>query len=125
MAFEQLGPGQHITTQNLPLVNAPEISSVDPEVSSLNKLTLMFLVHVLSFLLTSANQGISLTEFKWIWYMEYAHRMWGRLVGAVFYLPAAYFWYKGYFNKGLKIRVGVFGALIMCQVRLPTIFSHF
>ena len=63
-----------------------------------------------------------MTEFKWIWYMEYAHRMWGRLVGAVFYLPAAYFWYKGYFNKGLKIRVGVFGALIMCQVRLPTIF---
>ena len=54
--------------------------------------------------------------------MEYAHRMWGRLVGAVFYLPAAYFWYKGYFNKGLKIRVGVFGALIMCQVRLPMIF---
>ena len=48
--------------------------------------------------------------------MEYAHRMWGRLVGAMFYLPAAYFWYKGYFNKGLKIRVGVFGALIMCQV---------
>ena len=48
--------------------------------------------------------------------MEYAHRMWGRLVGAVFYLPAAYFWYKGYFNKGLKIRVGVFGVLIMCQV---------
>lgn len=62
-----------------------------------------------------ANQGITLSEFKRIWYMEYAHRMWGRMVGAVFYLPAAYFWYKGYFNKGLKIRVGVFGALIMCQ----------
>ena len=66
-----------------------------------------------------------MSEFKWIWYMEYAHRMWGRLVGAVFYLPAAYFWYKGYFNKGLKIRVGVFGALIMCQVRLPMIFFFF
>jgi len=48
--------------------------------------------------------------------MEYAHRMWGRMVGAVFYLPAAYFWYKGWFNRGMKIRVGVFGALIMCQV---------
>lgn len=61
------------------------------------------------------NQGISLTEFKWIWYMEYAHRMWGRIVGVVFYLPAAYFWYKGYFNKGLKIRVGVFGLLLLSQ----------
>lgn len=62
-----------------------------------------------------SNQDISLTQFKWIWYMEYAHRMWGRMVGAVFYLPAAYFWYKGWFNRGMKIRVGVFGALIMCQ----------
>lgn len=48
--------------------------------------------------------------------MEYAHRMWGRMVGVVFYLPAGYFWYKGWFNRGLKIRVGVFGALILCQV---------
>ena len=48
--------------------------------------------------------------------MEYAHRMWGRMVGVVFYLPATYFWYKGWFNRGMKIRVGVFGALIMCQV---------
>ena len=48
--------------------------------------------------------------------MEYAHRMWGRLVGVVFYLPAGYFWYKGWFNKGLKMRVGVFGALLLSQV---------
>ena len=66
----------------------------------------------------SSNQDITLTQFKWIWYMEYAHRMWGRMVGAVFYLPAAYFWYKGWFNRGMKIRVGVFGALIMCQVEI-------
>ena len=52
--------------------------------------------------------------------MEYAHRMWGRMVGAVFYLPAAYFWYKGWFNKGLKIRVGVFGALLLSQVHVRT-----
>ena len=56
--------------------------------------------------------------------MEYAHRMWGRMVGAVFYLPAAYFWYKGYFNKGLKIRVGVFGVLIMCQVWNQQLLIH-
>lgn len=61
------------------------------------------------------NQGISLTQFKWIWYMEYAHRMWGRLVGVAFYLPAGYFWYKGWFNKGLKMRVVVFGALLLSQ----------
>lgn len=57
--------------------------------------------------------------------MEYAHRMWGRIVGVVFYLPAAYFWYKGYFNKGLKIRVGVFGLLLLSQVWNKPIIVHF
>lgn len=50
-----------------------------------------------------------------IWYMEYAHRTWGRVIGAYFALPAAYFWFRGYLNKGMKIRVGVFGALIGIQ----------
>ena len=47
--------------------------------------------------------------------MEYGHRMWGRCIGAAFYLPAAYFWSKGYFTKGMKIRVGVMGVLLACQ----------
>lgn len=29
--------------------------------------------------------------------MEYGHRMWGRLIGAAFYLPAAAFAAMGYF----------------------------
>lgn len=41
--------------------------------------------------------------------------MWGRMIGAFFALPAAYFWSKGYFNKGMKIRVGIFGGLIGMQ----------
>ena len=50
--------------------------------------------------------------------MEYAHRMWGRVTGLVFYLPAAYFWYKGWFNRSLKIRVGIFSSLVLFQVGL-------
>ena len=65
---------------------------------------------------SSANQGMTLSEFKRIWYMEYAHRMWGRLIGTAFLLPAGYFWARGYFNKGLKVRVGVLGALVVGQV---------
>ncbi|MBX9771728.1 MAG: COX15/CtaA family protein, partial [Candidatus Obscuribacterales bacterium] len=34
--------------------------------------------------------------------MEYGHRMWGRLIGAMFVIPAAIFWKKGYFNSALK-----------------------
>jgi hypothetical protein len=32
--------------------------------------------------------------------MEYGHRMWGRSIGAFFYLPAAFFWIRGTLNKG-------------------------
>ncbi|CAB4058952.1 COX15 [Lepeophtheirus salmonis] len=48
------------------------------------------------------NSDISLEDFKKIWYMEYGHRMWGRLIGAVYYIPAVAFWAKGYFNAGMK-----------------------
>lgn len=61
---------------------------------------------------------MTLSEFKWIWYMEYGHRMWGRAIGAVFLIPAAIFWSRGMFNKALKIRIGAFGALIGAQVYL-------
>ena len=45
------------------------------------------------------NADISMDDFKFIWSMEYGHRMWGRTIGAVFYIPAAVMWAKGFFNK--------------------------
>nr|CAG4637738.1 EOG090X04TT [Chydorus sphaericus] len=60
-------------------------------------------------------KGITLEEFKFIWHMEYGHRMWGRLIGAVFVIPAAIFWRKGFFNSAMKKRVLIFGSLIGFQ----------
>lgn len=37
------------------------------------------------------NHGMTLNEFKFIFFMEYFHRMFGRLTGAVFALPFLYF----------------------------------
>ncbi|KAI4142218.1 MAG: hypothetical protein L6R39_005031 [Caloplaca ligustica] len=37
------------------------------------------------------NPHMTLDEFKSIYYMEWTHRIWGRLVGMSFLLPAAYF----------------------------------
>lgn len=47
--------------------------------------------------------------------MEYAHRMWGRCIGAIFAIPAIYFWSRGYLSKSLKPRVLVYGTLIGLQ----------
>uniref|UniRef100_A0A8C6NLE2 Cytochrome c oxidase assembly homolog 15 (yeast) n=1 Tax=Nothobranchius furzeri TaxID=105023 RepID=A0A8C6NLE2_NOTFU len=51
------------------------------------------------------NHGMTLSEFKFIFFMEWGHRMWGRLVGLAYILPTIYFWRKGYFNRSLKGKV--------------------
>ncbi|ESN95219.1 hypothetical protein HELRODRAFT_87016 [Helobdella robusta] len=58
---------------------------------------------------------LTLEGFKKIFFWEYIHRMWGRSIGLVFLLPAVFFWKKGYFNKGMKIRTLIYGSLIGAQ----------
>ncbi|CAF4200227.1 unnamed protein product [Rotaria socialis] len=61
------------------------------------------------------NREMTLHEFKKIYYMEFAHRMWGRATGLIFIVPAFMFWRRGLFDKGMKIRVLIFGSLIAAQ----------
>ncbi|KAH1005863.1 hypothetical protein HUJ04_006771 [Dendroctonus ponderosae] len=61
------------------------------------------------------NREMTLSEFKFIWHMEYGHRQWGRLIGAAFLIPAVYFWSKGKLTPGMKKRVLIFGSLIGAQ----------
>ncbi|KAK2712983.1 heme A synthase COX15-like [Artemia franciscana] len=61
------------------------------------------------------NSSMTLEEFKFIWMMEYVHRMWGRAIGLFFLVPAAVFWKKGLFNSAMKKRVLAFGGLLGCQ----------
>lgn len=74
------------------------------------------IILIFLYSLTSKNREMTLEEFKWIWWMEYGHRMWGRLIGAYFYIPAAILWAKGYLSPAMKKRVVVMGALIAAQV---------
>lgn len=57
------------------------------------------------------NQGMSLAEFKTIFWWEYIHRLWGRLIGIVFAVPMLVFWLRGAFDGALKQRVLVLFAL--------------
>lgn len=41
------------------------------------------------------NQGMSLAEFKTIFWWEYVHRLWGRLIGVVFAVPFLWFLVRG------------------------------
>lgn len=44
-------------------------------------------------------------DFKFIYWMEYAHRMWGRALGIMFVLPFGYFLRKGYITPQLGVRL--------------------
>lgn len=48
------------------------------------------------------NQGMSLEEFKGIFYWEWGHRLLGRLIGLFFAVPLAWFWVKGRIPTGYK-----------------------
>jgi len=40
---------------------------------------------------TYYNKGMLLSDFKFIFFWEYFHRLWGRIIGIVFILPFLYF----------------------------------
>lgn len=66
------------------------------------------------------NHDMTLSEFKFIFFMEWGHRMWGRLVGLAYVLPTIYFWRKGYFNRSMKGKVLGLCGFVFFQVRLST-----
>ncbi|KAH7544142.1 hypothetical protein JRO89_XS15G0115700 [Xanthoceras sorbifolium] len=57
------------------------------------------------------NKGMSIEDFKFIYWMEYAHRMWGRGLGIIFALPFSYFLRKGYITLRLGLRLSALFAL--------------
>ncbi len=48
------------------------------------------------------NRGMSLEEFKFIFWWEWAHRFLGRLIGLAFFVPAVFFWATGRLEPHLK-----------------------
>ena len=49
--------------------------------------------------------GMTLSEFKFIYFWEWVHRLWGRLIGLVFALPLAWFAIKRAIPEGYKVRL--------------------
>ena len=57
------------------------------------------------------NHWMTLTDFKSIFFWEYLHRLFGRLIGLVFFIPWLYFTLKGHLTGSLRLRA--FVALIL------------
>ncbi len=60
------------------------------------------------------NFDIGLEEFKSIFWLEYAHRLWGRVIGVVFFLPFVFFLIRGWIGRQLVpplVVIFILGAL--------------
>jgi len=51
------------------------------------------------------NRGMSLNEFKFIYWWEWGHRLLGRLIGVVFLLPLLWFLWRGWIEPALRLRL--------------------
>lgn len=80
--------------------------------------------------------GMTLADYKFIYFWEWFHRLLGRVIGLAFALPLAWFWMKGQIPKGYKPRLlallalgalqGVFGWLMVRSgLSVRTDVSHF
>jgi heme a synthase len=54
---------------------------------------------------------MTLAEFKYIFFWEYLHRLWGRLIGVVFAAPFAYFLLRGRISRRLAPRLALLFVL--------------
>lgn len=52
------------------------------------------------------NTGMSLGDFKKIYWFEFTHRLWGRLIGAVFAVPFLWFIWRGAVDRPLFYKLG-------------------
>lgn len=53
------------------------------------------------------NYGMSMQEFRFIYFWEYLHRLWARLIGIVFIIPFLMFSIRGWIGKTLMKRLGI------------------
>lgn len=51
------------------------------------------------------NAGMILSEFKGIFWLEYVHRLWGRLIGLAFAVPLVFFLIRGWLDRRLAPRL--------------------
>ena len=55
------------------------------------------------------NSTMTLEEFKGIFFWEWFHRLWGRLIGLVFFLPLCFFWLRKKIDGKLALKLfGIF-----------------
>jgi heme a synthase len=65
------------------------------------------------------NEGMTMGDFKFIYFWEWVHRFWARFMGFVFLLPFLYFYFKKNLDSALNKKL----LLVVCLAALAAIFG--
>lgn len=69
-------------------------------------------------------KSMTLSEFKFIYFWEYGHRMMGRFIGLAYVGPLVYFSYRRMIPRSLYPRLGVLFSLGASQGLIGTCFQN-
>ena len=109
-----LGGVTRLTESGLSMVDWRPIMGVVPPLST-NDWVHLFDQYKLYPEYQLVNQGMSLAEFKQIFWFEYLHRMLGRLIGLMFFIPLMVFLWMGKVQASLKPHLVILLFLGGCQ----------
>ncbi len=100
LALIMLGGATRLTGSGLSMVHWQPLSVVPPMSEAAWQLE--FNAYRQSPEYIKVNRGMSLDEFKVIYWYEFGHRLLARALGLVFALPLAWFWWRGMLPKRLN-----------------------
>ena len=100
-----LGGATRLTESGLSIVDWRPISGIFPPFNNAEWQSL-FDAYRLSPEFKRTNFWMSLADFKTIFWLEYLHRLWGRLIGLVFFFPFLWFAIRGQINGAFAVRLG-------------------
>jgi len=135
MAMTGIGAVTRLTESGLSIARWDVISGTLPPLTE-NDWQQQFDIYKQTPQYQQINKGMSVEEFKGIFFWEWFHRVWGRLIGIVFAVPMIFFFVKGYIPRddrlkylGLLALGGAQGALGWFMVKSGLVdrpsVSHF
>ena len=105
-----LGGATRLTGSGLSIMEWAPVSGVLPPLSE-REWERLFALYKQIPQYALVNEGFGLSGFKHIFWLEWVHRFWGRLLGVAFVVPLVVFAWRGQVSRRLVARLAVIFAL--------------
>ena len=109
-----IGGATRLTGSGLSMVEWRPLLGFLPPLTELEWIRI-FELYKLSPEFIQINSWMSLSDFKFIFFWEYFHRLWGRLIGLFFLIPLIYFIYVKRLSGIILFRTTIIFSLICIQ----------